>query len=291
MSESASSLPRSARQSLVLAGDALGFAFGFVARNPGTILRRLAIPGLLGCITLYLLLWGYCTQLTDFIGFPSEGLAGRVMGIAAAAILIMLLLHAIVVARLGDLLAMQVEVPPAFLGISATAWRIYAADLRLVLAFGVYEVATLLAINLLTRLAAPPMLSVLLSTASWLLLLWLVMRCWFFLAPVSLHARSEGVLTRCWRQSEGVLVPILLVLLVLAGFTLVLLGSGELLLRAGGILSPVPAALSFAGAVGLYERNLWPSVLLVSLVYVVATSLMTAARIKLYQDVTDSPVA
>src|SRR6185312_9718435 len=100
------------RQSLVLAGDALAFAFGFVLRNPGAILRRLAVPGLLGCITLYILLWGYCTQLTDYIGFPSDGLASRVMGIAAAAILVMLLLHAIVVARLGALLAGQRAAPP-----------------------------------------------------------------------------------------------------------------------------------------------------------------------------------
>jgi len=291
MSENANSLPQTGRQSLVLAGDALAFAFGFVFRKPGAILRRLAVPWLLGCVALYILLWGYCTQLTDFLGFPSEGLAGRVMGIAAVAILIMLLLHAIVVARLGDLLSAQAAPSPAFLGVSVTAWRIYAADLRLVLAFGLYGVATVLAVNLLTRLAAPPMLPFFLSAASWLLLLWLLMRCWFFLVPVSLRARSEGVLTLCWRRSEGLAVPMFLVLLVLAGFTLILLAGGELLLRAGGILSPVPATLSFAGAIGLYERNLWPSVLLVSLAYLVATSLMTAARVKLYRDAAGAPVA
>jgi len=291
MPGNADSLQQVARPSLVLAGDALAFAFGFVFRNPGAILRRLAAPGLLGCIALYILLWGYCTQLTDFIGFPSDGLAGRVMGIAAAAILIMLLLHAIVVARLGELLAGRPDGSPSFLGISATAWRIYAADLRLVLAFGVYEVATLLAVNLLTRLAAPSLLTVLFSAASWVLLLWLLMRAWFFLPPVSLRARDEGVLALSWRRSEGQLLPIFLILLVLGGGVLFLLAGGELLLRAGGILSPVPETLSFAAAVGLYERNLWPFVLLVSLVYLFGTSLMTAARIKLYRDTVDAPAA
>jgi hypothetical protein len=291
MSENANSLPQASRRPLVLAGDALVFAFGFVFRNPGAILRRLAVPGVLGCITLYILLWGYCTQLTDFLGFPSEGLASRVMGIAAVAILIMLLLHAIVVARLGALLAGQTTTSPVFLGISATAWRIYAADLRLVLAFGVYGVAILLAINGLNRLAMPPVLPALLSVAGWLLLVWLLARCWFFLAPVSLRAQDEGVLVLCWRQSEGLLLPMILVLLLLTGVMLILLSGGELLLRAGGILSPVPEALSFAGAIGFYERNLWPFVLLVSLVYLVGTSLMTAARVRLYQDAVDAPTA
>jgi hypothetical protein len=51
----------------------------------------------------------------------------------------------------------------------------------------------------------------------------------------------------------------------------------------------VPETLSFAGAIGLYERNLWPFVLLVSLAYLVFTSLMTAARVRLYQDAVDAP--
>lgn len=291
MSENANSLLQTPRRSLVLAGDALVFAFGFVFRNLGTILRRLAVPGVLGCITLYILLWGYCTQLTDFIGFPSEGLASRVMGIAAVAILIMLLLHAIVVARLGGLLVKQAAESAAFLGISATAWRIYAADLRLVLASGVYGVAILLAINGLNRLEAPPVLPTLLSAAGWLLLVWLLARCWFFLAPVSLRAQDEGVLVLCWCQSQGLLFPMFLVLLLLSGAMLVLLAGGEFLLRAGGFLSPVPEALSFAGAIGFYERNLRPFVLLVSLVYLVGTSLMTAARVRLYQDTVDAPTA
>lgn len=284
MSGNADSLPGAARQSLVLAGDALAFAFGFFVRNLGVILRRLAAPGLLGCAALYVLLWGYCTQLTDFIGFPSEGLAGRVLGIAAAAILVMLLLHAIVVARVGELLAGRRDMAPAFLGIGTNAWRIYVADLRMVLAFGAYEVVALFAINSLTRFGAPPVVPFLLSVASWLVLVWLLARGWFFLVPVSLDAQSEGILVMSWRRSEGLLLPILLVLLVLVGVTLFLLGGGELLLRAVGILSPVPARLSFTGAIGIYERNLWAFVLLVSLAYLVGTSLMTAARIKLYRD-------
>lgn len=289
MSENVNSLPQTTRRSLALA--ALAFAFRFVFRNPWAILRQLALPGALGCITLYILLWSYCTQLTDFIGFPSEGLAGRVMGIAAAAVLIMLLLHAIVVARLGSLMVEQSEASPAFFGISATTWRIYAADLRLVLAFGVYEVVTQLAIKFLARLEPLHALPVLLSVASWLLLVWLLARCWFFLVPVSLQARDEGVLAHCWRRSEKLSLPILTVFLLLIGMALILLASSELLLRAGGVLSPVPEALSFASAIGLYERNLWPFVLLVSLDYLIFISFMTAARIKLYQDTVDVPTA
>jgi hypothetical protein len=227
--------------------------------------------------------------LIDYIGFPSDGLASRIMGIAAAAILVMLLLHAIVVARLGALLMGQTTASSAFLGISATAWRIYAADLRLVLGFGVYGIATLLAVKFLHRFGAPAFLPVLFSAASWLLLLWLLPRSWFFLAPVSLRARDEGVLALCWRSSKGYVVPMLAVLFLLVGLALVLLAGGEILLRACGILSPVPETLSFAGAIGLYERNLWPFVLLVSLAYLVFTSLMTAARVRLYQDAVDAP--
>ena len=115
--------------------------------------------------------------------------------------------------------------------ISATAWRIYAADLRLVLGFGVYGIATLLAVKFLHRFGAPAFLPVLFSAASWLLLLWLLPRSWFFLAPVSLRARDEGVLALCWRSSKGYVVPMLVVLFLLIGLALVLLAGNIPVLR------------------------------------------------------------
>lgn len=289
MFESANSLPRDWRSGPAMTCEVLAFAFGFLLRNPGAILRRVAFPALLGCVVLYFLVWGYCAELTDYLGFPSEGLASRVMGIAAASVLIMLLLHSIVVSRLAELLMGNRGGALGFLGIRPDAWRIYAANLRLLLGLGLYGLAMFGASSLMVRFGTTPGIAKVFDVAAWLLLCWLVARGWFFLVPISLQANEEGGLGMSWRCSEGSLPAIGGIMLVILTFTLVLLAAGEFLMRAAGVLSPVPASLTFVNAIGLYQRNLWPFVIMVSAVYLLSASLMTAARIRLYQKLAAAP--
>jgi hypothetical protein len=283
MSGNANSLLQPARGSLVAAGAALAFTFGFVVRNPGAILRHVAVPALLGCAALHLLIWGYCAQLTSYLDLPSEALAGRIMGIAAVSVLIMLLLHAIVVSRLAELVVGGGSGQPVFMGIRTDAWRIYAADLRLLFALGLFGVVVIGASALMFRFGVAPDIETAFNIAAWLLLFWLVVRGWFFLLPVSLQANGEGGLAMSWCLSRGHLATISAVMLPILLLMFFLLGGGEFLLRFTGVLSPMPARLTFMGAVGLYQRNLWPFVTLVSLVYLCGASLTTVARIRLHQ--------
>jgi hypothetical protein len=284
MPENANKPHRTARGSLASALRALAFAAGFVARHPGAILRRVAVPVLLGCATLYVLIWGYCTQLASYLDFPSDGLAGRVMGIAAVSVLIMLFLHAIVVARVAELVMGCKNGEQAFLGIPTDAWRIYVANLRLLLALGVFGVVGLGSSSLMFRLGVAPDIEAAFSVAAWLLLLWLLARCWFFLMPISLQAHGESGIVTSWRLSRGHLWAVSIVMLALMALMVLLLGGGEFLLRSAGVLSPMPRTLTFVNAIGLYQRNLWPFVILVSAVYLCVACLMTAARIGLHRE-------
>jgi len=272
------------RSAFANAGDALAFSFGFLARNAGGFVRRVAVPGLLGCCILHSLLWIYCTQLTTYLGYPSDGQAGKVLGIAAAGVLIMLLLHAIVVSRIGILILGLESEKGAFFGISAAAWRIYVANLRLVLGLGLYGIAAALIAGLLSRLGLETVPLLIFEAAAWLLLVWLVARSWFFLVPLSLQTRAESVLAASWRSSRGMVPSILLAVFPCLAVSFVILVLGELSLRMIGIFSDVPAKISFLDAIHLYERNLWPFVLLVSVVYLFSNALMTAVRIRMFRD-------
>lgn len=291
MSGNASNVLQQPRNPFAAAMASLAFAFGFVARRPVAILRGVAVPALLGCVALYALIWGYCVQLTTYLAAPSDALAGRIMGIAALSVLVMLLLHAIVVSRLAELVMGCRSGQPVFLGIRTDAWRIYAANLRFLLALCVFGLAAIGASSLMLRLGVGDGLEEGFVLIVWLLLFWLVVRGWFFLAPVSLEASGEGSLVTSWRASYGHVTAISLVFVPLLALLLLLLGGGEFLLRSAGIFSPMPRTLTFAGALGLYQRNLWPFVILVSVVYLCGASLTTAARIRLHQELTAAPAA
>jgi len=72
-----------------------------------------------------------------------------------------------------------------------------------------------------------------------LLLFWLIVRGWFFLAPTSLEASGEGSLGAAWRASHGHVMTISLVFVPLLILMLLLLGGGESLMHRAGIFSPV----------------------------------------------------
>jgi len=280
-----------ARDPLVAAGAALAFAFGFAARNPLAILRRVGAPATLGCVALYSLIWSYCSQLVNYLDFPSDALAGRIMGIAGLSILFMPLLHAIVVSRLAELVTGDRSEEPSFLGIRTGAWRIYVAELRLVLTLGIFGVLALGASSLMIRAGVAPNIKMAFGAAAWLLLFWLAARFWFFLVPVSLQAKGENALMQSWRLSRGHFVSISAVMLSQLVLMLLLLGGGEYLLRSVGVLTGMPATMTFINAISLYQRNLWPLVILVSVVYLYGASLMTAACIKLHRELVEEAFA
>jgi hypothetical protein len=266
---------------LLLLRETFLFCLRFLAGEIVVILRAVLLPTMVGGVALYLLLDGYCLELLDYLSRPNDVMASRVLGIAAAGGLVLLLLNAMVVASLTRLALREKAPERSFLGIGVAAWRLYTADQRLLLAVGIGSVALWLVLLALGHVWLTPDKGIvrLFILAA---LFWLGVRFWFFVAPFSVLGNSAGPLTDSWLLSAHRGWPIGLVLFTLLIVGIVFQACGEFLLRRTGWLT-FPSPTSFRDAIQLYRLNMLPMTMLVSTSYLFATILLTAARAHLYR--------
>ncbi|HWA70548.1 MAG TPA: hypothetical protein VG821_12035 [Rhizomicrobium sp.] len=253
----------------------------FLAGKILSILRRALVPAAVGCVMLYVLLNGYCIELLNYLSHPSDVMASRVLGIAAAGGLVLLLLDAVIVAALTRLVLQERVPEPSFLGIGVTAWRIYTAYLRLLLAVGGGGVVLWLALLALHRVGLSPDPGIV-RIVCFLVIYWLGVRTWFLVPPIAARGGPDGSLTASWRRSSGHVLPIAVVLFALLLGGIAFQAAGEFLLRGLGVLS-LPRPVSFRDAVEIYRRNLLPMTLLTIVSYLFVTTLLAAARVHLYR--------
>lgn len=261
--------------------DTLCYCFRFLARNVLTLLLRVALPVMAGCAFLYVAFHQYFANLLLFLAHPTGGGASRALGIAAAAFLILLLLHSIVVALIAD-----IAIDPAapiwpLRRIGILAWRLYATSLRLALALGV--VAFLLLYAAAYAVDAVPQARMYLQAGVAVMLFWLLIRVWFFIAPVCALNSEDGTLSVTWRRSSGHAGAIAIVMAAIIVAVGAFQFGGEMLLRQAGVIVAPMAAVSLTTTLRFYQQNLWPVVVLASLTYMFANLLLTPARIRLYQ--------
>jgi hypothetical protein len=205
-----------------------------------------------------------------------------VLGIAAAGLLVMLFLHAILVAAIAGLVLDKKRAQPSFFGIRAAAWSIYTANLRLLLALCVGGLAFWLSILALKRIWLLPdsgIIQFLLLVAVFCI----SVRAWFFVAPSCLIEKDGSPLTAAWRRSAGHFSIIAITMFVIFIGSIAFQAIGEALLRITGVLAPFSHPETFAQAVMLYRENLFPMVAIISLTYLIATVILTAACMYLYE--------
>jgi hypothetical protein len=257
------------------------FCLKFLVLEFFAILKRALLPALAGGAALYFMLDGYFVELLDYLARPSDVMASRVLGIAAAGGLILLLLNAIIVASLTRLALRQTDQEQSFLGIGVAAWRVYTADLRLLLAVGIGAVllwVVLLALGHVWLAPSDGIVRFFVLAA----LFWLGVRFWFFVAPLSVLGRATGPLTESWRHSHrhGWTIGLVLFCILICGIAFQ--AAGESLLRGLGILY-FSTSTSFRDAIELYRRNMLPITALISASYLFVTILLSAARAHLYR--------
>jgi hypothetical protein len=266
---------------IVTLRETLLFSVRFLTVEISSILRRTLIPAVLGALVFYFLLDGYCIELLDYLLHPNDVMASRVLGIAAAGGLILLLLNAVIVAALARLVLREKQPERSFMGIGVAAWRIYTANLRLLLAIGSGGLLLWLVLFALRHISLFPGPDAV-RIFCFLAIYWVGVRGWFFVAPLSVLGSPAGTLTDTWHRSSGHVFPIAITLFVLLLAGVVFQAAGEFTLRSFGALS-LSGAASFQDSVELYRRNLLPISLLISVSYLVVTILLTAARVDLYR--------
>ena len=257
------------------------FPLQFVWKNAASIVRRIGALCLAGALSIYGFFSVYMWELQAYLSNPQDSVGSRVLGIAALALLVLVFLHSLVVARVAQL-ALGVEAKGEFLGITRAEWRLYTANLQfcIVLLFFVLAFFGLHAVT--ERLHWPH--GQWLHIFQGLFLFWLTTRLWFLLAPVCVTNTKGEVLLVSWRRSAGRFWRIALLLTAIVLTAYIVQAAVGMILHAAGFIAPLPTSEALAGYVSSYRENLLPMVVMTNIAYIVFVVLAAVASAQVYSD-------
>jgi len=266
---------------------ALRFAFAFSYRNAAEIGARIALPAVLGWIALYLSLFLYMKELERYLNNPNDRIASLVLGLATAGLLVTLFLHTVIVASVTALALGSETRGWKFFSAARREWRLYAADLRMLLIVGIW-----IGVMRLLQFAAgwaslPASFRLVLDVIMACGLGFLAVRVWSLVAPVSVESTHGEILRRAWRYSAGNFwrLAAIVAALLLAG--LAVEAVCEIAMRAAGLIPPFPSSASLADYAVIYRGALPGVMAVVGIAYLVSNILMTAARVSVYRQLTE----
>lgn len=266
---------------------ALRFAFSFSYRNAAEIGARIALPAILGWIAFYLSLFLYMKELERYVNNPNDRIASLVLGLATAGLLITLFLHTVIVASVTALALGSETRGWRYFHAARREWRLYAADLRLLLVAGIWIVAMWL-LQLTAGLVSLPagfglILDVIMAGG----LGFLAVRVWSLVAPVSVGSTDGEILRRAWKYSAGNFwrLAVIVAALLLAG--LIVEAVCEIAMRAAGLIPPFPSSASLADYAAMYRGALPGVMIVIGIAYLASNILMTAARVSVYRQLTE----
>ncbi len=266
---------------------ALGFAFSFSFRNAVAIAARIALPALVGWIAFYVSLFLYLTEFQWYVVNPSDRVASLVLGLATAGLLVTLFLHSLIVAAVAALALGLEDDGWKYFHAARREWRLYAANLRLLLVAGIWVGAMQALQFAAVKLSWPALFGLVLDvlTAGGLGLL--AVRVWSLVAPVSVAKTQGNILRRAWQLSAGNSWRLAVIVVVLLLTGLAVETAGEFAMRASGVYPPLPSSDSLAGYAAIYCKVL-PGVLgVVGIAYLIGNVLLTAARVHVYRQLTE----
>lgn len=265
------------------------FTFRFLSRNAGAVLRRVAVPAILGGIALYMLLAAYLSGLSDYLDAPSSSTASRVLGIAAVSVLILFFFHTRLVSAIAELL--WGARGKSFLGIRLHQWRLYVSNLQLLLIICAYcgifwpvnALAEMLVLSYPVRVGLNAILCFILA--------WIVLRVGFFLLPLCASRNECEIMVRAWQISAGhfgkIALLVTLLMFPVAVFHVLL----QILLAQLEIVPAFTSTMSIDRALDMQRSLLLPFVFLLGSTYVLGATLVTIASIRMYQLLTGSEIA
>lgn len=262
--------------------ETLKFAVVFPARNLKAVALRVALPALAGWAVLYASAYLYLSELRSYLGLPSDRSGSIILGLVAAGLLLLLLLHATLTSAVATLAMGRTEDGQSYFRAKRREWRLYAANLRVLLVI-VFLVAAVIAVRLSlgdydVALVAP--LSNLVIVVGVFVLL---ARCVFLAPPIVSVEGSGPIVRRAAFLSKGNFwrISMILVILSLPGFLIEVVG--EKVLRAVGIFPSVAGPTTFNDVLVIYSHILPGILVLVAIAYLVNVLLVTIASVAVYR--------
>lgn len=263
--------------------ETLKFATVFPIKNFRAVISRVALPALVGWAVFFASADLYISELRSYLGLPSDRSGSVILGLVAAGLLILLMLHAMLTSAVATLvMGTPLEGQPYFRA-KKREWRLYAANLRVLLAV-ICLVAVAVAMQLLLGSFDAALISALANTLLFGGLFVLIVRCVFF-APAIVSIESSGpIVRRAMALSRGNFWRVSVIVLVLNLPGVLIENIGERLLRGVGVFPHATNYASLADILTVYSRILPGILALVSLAYLVNVTLMTIAAAAAYRD-------
>ena len=244
------------------------FAYRFMLRSLGAIVRLVWLPTLIQILILYISLNVYLLELATFLQQPDSQIAGQALGILVGGIFGALFFAGIAIVAIVELASGNQSKPGwVYLRISRIEWRFYAAAVRLfIILVSFVAIAVAVFWGVANTLDISPTGTVFwLGNAALIMgMFYLFLRLGFLIPPLAV-AQSEKILRRCWRltaQSVWSLAPIMLVLII-PGIALQI--AAEFFLRVGGMI-PAPALGFSLNDFAVAGHGILPYALLVMMV-------------------------
>jgi len=266
---------------------ALRFAFSFSYRNAAAIAARIALPAVVGWIAFYLSLFLYMKELVRYLNNPSDRIASLVLGLATAGLLVTLFLHTVMVASVTALALGREDGGWKYFRAARREWRLYAANLRLLLVAGIWLGAMQLLHFAAGWASLPASFGLVLDVIMAGGLGFLAVRVSSLVAPVSVGNTHGEILRRAWRLSAGNFWRLAAIVATLLLLGLVVEAVCEFALRAGGLIPPFPSSASLADYAAMYQEALPGILLVIGIAYLVSNILLTAARVSVYRQLTE----
>ena len=268
---------------------ALSFSLSFLSRNFLEIAARIVLPALIGWVVLYISLSLYLSELVSCLDNPSDRIASVILGLATGGLLLTLLLHSSIVTSVTELAMGVPSIGWKYFHAARREWRVYAAKLRFLLVVAIWAIALQILRFVVVRLLSLSYFNGVLLAVMAIGVLWLVVRLWFLLAPVSVANARGHVLRRAWQLSSGHFwrIASIVVLILLVGLVIEI--AGETILRIGGFLPPFPSSGSLAGFARMYQMILPHALLVIAVAYLVVVILLAGARADVYRQLSGRP--
>ena len=250
----------------------------FTWHNLGGILRRIWLLTIVGCAIFYSLFNEYMVELQGFLTAPTEAHASMVLGLVAASVLLLLFVYTLTLAAVTDLALGHHRQGGVFsIRIGHQEGRLYAASLRLLLLMTILIAAAYLIILGIRTAGFGHTAQYALEMGIAGTLAVIALRLGFLLPAVAMGERRGVVIRKCWKFSDGIFLPLLLIAIavVLPGLLLELLG--ELIARTTQPALYVSGALqndinTFRHVAPIFSILFWLPVMLTTVLYAIAST-------------------
>lgn len=260
-------------------------SFAFSVRDIGKVLQRVLLPSVLGGVMLYILGIAYIAELDRFLANHDERSASLVLALAGGGLLILLFLHAVVVA---GVISLVLEKPRRrgwnWFHVTLPEWRVYAGLLRFVVIAGILVTGGEGVRVLLLRLGIDPTFGYVSQLLILLVLVWLTIRLGFFIGPVGVDREAGQIVGRAWEVSSLNFWRIAAIGVVCLVPSIIFYLLGEYCLRLTGQIAVPQSVRTLTDVAGALHSMLVTLVVLISVTYLVCAVPLSAAAAFAYRD-------